>query len=131
VHKNLNYLSFKCKNLNYKKPDSKNLNIDNFRLKMLEYKYFSRSQFHQHSIRTFYVRKCFAQLFSSYILALEFLSPNFCTKNPHVKHLWNWWQEELQQWKVIEIRKSNPTHHTTDTSRYFCSWNPHPSPILN
>ncbi len=29
-----------------------------------------RGQFHQHFARTFLVRKCFAQLFSSYVLAL-------------------------------------------------------------
>ncbi len=41
-------------------------------------------QFHQHSMRFFFVQKCF-QLFSSYILALEFLAINFCTKNVREK----------------------------------------------
>jgi len=31
------------------------------------------SQFHQHFTRTFFVQKCFAQLFSSYVLAKEAL----------------------------------------------------------
>ncbi len=42
---------------------------------------------------TFYARKFlqkrFAQLFSSYILALEFLVPKFCMINARIKHWWN------------------------------------------
>jgi len=37
-----------------------------------------------------FVQKCFARLFSSYVLALEFLSPRFCTKNGRVKCWWHW-----------------------------------------
>ncbi len=33
---------------------------------------------------------CFAQLFSSYILALAKVRKHFCTKNTHVKFWWNW-----------------------------------------
>jgi len=51
-----------------------------------------RYQFHQHSTRAFYVQKYFVQLFSNYILALEFLAPNFRTKIVHIKRLWNWRQ---------------------------------------
>jgi len=40
-----------------------------------------RCQFHQRLTRPFFVRKCFAQLFSSYVLTFEFLAPKFCTKN--------------------------------------------------
>ncbi len=46
----------------------------------------TRSQFHQHFTFAFFVRKCFEQLFSGYILALEFLASKFRTKNARVKH---------------------------------------------
>jgi len=44
------------------------------------------SQFHQHFKRTFFKRKCFAQFFSSYVLAKKAL----LYKNTHVKCWWNW-----------------------------------------
>jgi len=41
----------------------------------------SCSQFHQHFAINFFVQKCFAKLFSSYILALNFFwRKNLCTK---------------------------------------------------
>jgi len=44
-------------------------------------------QLHQRFTCTFFVRK--SHLFSSYVLALEFLVPKFCTKNARVKRRWN------------------------------------------
>ncbi len=41
----------------------------------------SRCQFHQHFISAFLVRKCFAQLFSSYVLALAKVQKHFFSKN--------------------------------------------------
>ncbi len=66
-----------------------NLSIIHF-LKGAMYSYASLSQFHQHFTHVFFVRKCFEQLFSSYILALEFLEPKFWTKTACVKRWWNW-----------------------------------------
>jgi len=48
------------------------------------------SQFHQHCTCTFFVRKCFKQLFSSYILALQFFCAKILAQNACVKCWWNW-----------------------------------------
>ncbi len=47
-------------------------------------------QFHQHCTREFYVRKCFMQLFSSYILALQLFGKKILAKKASVKYWWNW-----------------------------------------
>jgi len=52
-----------------------------FQLAVLKY----RGQFHQHFMRAFFVWKCFAQLFSRYVLAKR----HFCMKNARVKCWWN------------------------------------------
>ncbi len=38
----------------------------------------------------FFVQRCFAQLFSSYILTLVKVRKHFCTKNVRVKRWWKW-----------------------------------------
>jgi len=60
-------------------------------------------QFHQHFTGTFFVRKCFAQLFSSYVLAKVW--KHFHTKNPHVECWWNspW---EARGRKNLVLKKS-------------------------
>jgi len=58
-------------------------------------KWTARCQFHQHFTRTFFVRMCLAQLFSSNVLALAKVQNHFCTKNARVKCWWNWPQLSL------------------------------------
>jgi hypothetical protein len=48
-----------------------------------------RCQFQQHFTRTFFVQKCFAQLFSTYILALYFFGKRILAQKMHVKCWWN------------------------------------------
>jgi hypothetical protein len=45
----------------------------------------TRCQFRQHFTCALLVQKCFAQLFSSYVLALGKVQKRFRTKNEHVK----------------------------------------------
>jgi len=48
------------------------------------------SQFHQHFMRAFFVWKCFTQLFSSYVFALQFSGAKISPKKAQVKCWWNW-----------------------------------------
>jgi len=56
-------------------------------------------------VSTFYsrlfVKKCFAQLFSSYILALAKVQKHFHTKNTLLKCWWNW-PQELKEVQAIK-----------------------------
>ncbi len=50
-------------------------------------------QFHQQFMRAFFVRNCFARLFSSYVLALVkgfWQKKHFRKKNVRIKCWWNW-----------------------------------------
>ncbi len=58
-------------------------------LRIIFYRIAYRVQFHQHFTRAFFTRKCFAQLFSSYILVTK--SP-FVWKTLTKKCWWNWLQ---------------------------------------
>ncbi len=53
----------------------------------------NRYQFHQHFTRALFVWKCFTQLFSYYVLALQLRKSfvkHFRTKNLRIKCWWNW-----------------------------------------
>ena len=49
----------------------------------------SRCQFHQHFMRNFFVRKCFAQLFCSHSLAFKKFGAKILAQNLQVKCWWN------------------------------------------
>jgi len=55
-------------------------------------KIFGRCQFHLHFTCAFFVQKCFAQLFSTYILALKFSGKRISAQKLVVKCWWNWLQ---------------------------------------
>jgi len=46
-------------------------------------------QFHQHCMQEFFVWKCFALLFSSYVLALKFFGAKILAQKASVKCWWN------------------------------------------
>jgi len=48
-------------------------------------------QFHQHFTREFLVRKCFTQLFSTYMQLEKSCWKDFRTKNACIKCWWNWY----------------------------------------
>jgi len=81
--------------------------IDIFCWRQKQWKGGPSSQFHQHFTCTFFIRKCFAQLFSSYVLALAKgfrQNKHFRTKNLSVKCWWNWPQTEHQSWLFFKCQ---------------------------
>ncbi len=60
-------------------------------LQCLEQKWL-RCQFHQHFTHAFCAQKCFAQLSSSYSLALYFFGAKILAQKLLVKCWWNWLQ---------------------------------------
>jgi len=53
----------------------------------------ARCWFHQHFTSSFFVRKCFAKLFSNYSLALKFFDSRISAQKLLIKCWWNWLQE--------------------------------------
>ncbi len=73
-----------------------------------------RGQFHQHSTRSFYVRKLPVQLFCAYILGLYFTGISLPAQKLRIEHWWNWAQVERekiqtdkrrQNWILLLIKK--------------------------
>ncbi len=52
----------------------------------------TRGQFHQHSTRSFYVRKLHAQLFCAHVLGLYFTGVSLLAEKLLVECWWNWAQ---------------------------------------
>ncbi len=83
-------------------------------------------QFHQHFICVFFVRKCFSQLFSSYVLALAkgfWQKKHNRTKNTHIKCWWNWLlhtnTSKVKSWKLtLKVNRFKVSHCLTETVHF-------------
>jgi len=67
----------------------------------------NRCQIHQHFISSFFVWKCFVLLFSSNVLAPEFLAQNFHTKYARIKCWWNWRQVSISSTFSKQLLRTN------------------------
>jgi len=86
----------------------------------------TRFQFRRHFLLAFFVRKCFAQLFSDYSLALYFFGETILAQKLLVKCWWNWlqsgnmpkisvkWRRQSQQVSFYRplFQKARPFHPT-------------------
>ncbi len=79
----------------------------------------TRCQFHQHFTQNFFVQKYFAQLLSTYILALKFFGERISVQKLLKKCWWNWKVEIEAQNKAGKIGKMNRIGVDSNVFWYF------------
>ncbi len=62
-----------------------------------------RGQLHQHSMRSFYVRKLSVQLFCAYILGLYFTGVSLPAQKLNVERWWNWALGAILQKSTVKV----------------------------
>ncbi len=60
------------------------------------------SQFHEHFMLAFFIRKPIEQLFSKYNWLCDFLAPKFSYKNALIKRWWNW-RHEVHPNRIVTV----------------------------
>ncbi len=72
------------------------------------------SKFHQQFIRNFFVWKCFTQLFSSYILALNFFGAKILVPKVRIKYWWIWHLVQIDSRLEMEAHRKLHLHSPHD-----------------
>ncbi len=89
--------------------------------------YVPWGQFHQHSTRSFYVRKLRSQLFCAYVLSLYFTGARLLAQKLHVERWWNWplvssssSSASIGFFWVTPQNARSWSHRRTNSPKHFC-----------